>query len=304
MANITTGQKNVLVPPEKGRWINGMVWPSQNRLILVISDELGISLYNSNLWEVVPNTSGGLVSGRLRKLTAWTDFPIRSGSLTTDGRRLVFVRSFMQRDVYLGDLAANRSQMGTPRRLTLDLGDDYPTAWTRDSRAVILTSARSGRQAIFRQALGSRTADQLVVAPGHQNLPRVTPDGRSILFLHIDEGKRMVKIVPITGGTPKFVMDGTGVVDMRCSAAGPCIIAVRQGTGYVVCELDLVRGKGREIYKEAERRRTPDISPDGKWLALAAGTKIVLRSFSTGAIVREVPVRDTSNLATLDYAPD
>ena len=49
-----------------------------------------------------------------------------------------------------------RSVMGIPRRLTLDLGDDYPTAWTRDSKSVILTSDRNGPMAIFLQDLKNR----------------------------------------------------------------------------------------------------------------------------------------------------
>ena len=79
----------------------------------------------------------------------------------------------------------------------------------------------------------------------------------------------------------------------------------RQDKGIVVSELDLVKGKGREIFRDNENRFShPDISPDGKFLAEALGTKIILRSYSTGAVVREIAVRGVTDLNTLDYAPD
>jgi hypothetical protein len=46
----------------------------------------------------------------------------------------------------------------------------------------------------------------------------------------------------------------------------------------------------------------PDISPDGKWLATPSGAKVILRSFTTGAVVREFAARRTTNLVNLDYA--
>jgi Tol biopolymer transport system component len=145
----------------------------------------------------------------------------------------------------------------------------------------------------------------LVVAPGNQLLPRVTPDGNSIVFLNVDQSKRTLQIVPIAGGTPKSLMEVEGrVADLRCSRAGVCTIAQRQDKGFILFELNLSKGRGREIYREVESFKTPDISPDGKWLAVPAGTKIVIRSFLTGAVVREIPVRGATNLTSLDYAPD
>jgi Tol biopolymer transport system component len=307
---IASGQKNVVVPAEKKLEIGSMVWVSQNRMIVTVDEELGINRYESNLWEIHLNDGGTLVAGGLRKLTSWTDFPIRSGSLSTDGKRLVFIRSVRQRGVYVAPLEAGGTRMGTPRRLTLDLGDDYPTDWTHDSKAVILTSSRNGPQAIFRQDLDKQTADQIVVMPGEQAVARVTPDGNSVLFRGDDPVKKITQLmrVPIAGGTPEAVPNAAKVgTTYRCAPAGVCVIAQPQDQGFMVFEFDPVKGKGREIYRDSQVEHL-FLSPDGKWIANTSGTgketKIVLRSFSTGAVGREIPVRGVTELTSFDYASD
>ena len=75
--------------------------------------------------------------------------------------------------------------------------------------------------------------------------------------------------------------------------------------GNIVFEIDVAKGKGREIYRDADRHiGSPDISPDGKWLASPVGKRVIIRSFQLERIVREIPVRGASNLHTLYFAPD
>jgi Tol biopolymer transport system component len=306
--DVSNGRARTLVPAEKKLWMDSIVWPSQNRIVVPVY-EAGAGLNsqgNNNLWEVRVNEAGAPNAG-LHKLTAWTDFSIRAGSMTMYGKRLVFVRSFRQRDVYVAELGANRLSLGTPRRLTLDLGDDYPTAWTRDSKRVVLTSDRNGPPAVFLQDLSKPTAEQLVSGSTSQIVPRVAPDGKSILFVGRHQGKRGLMRTPLTGGTVEVLLEMTGIADFRCAPSGPCLITERQDGGLVVSELDLNKGKGREIYREAKTFSTPDISSDGKRLAVVSRSKIIVRSFATGAIEREVAVRGLPNaphLVSLDYAPD
>jgi Tol biopolymer transport system component len=137
----------------------------------------------------------------------------------------------------------------------------------------------------------------------------MAPDRQSVLFCSMVpiEGTCRLMRAPLAGGTPRLVDAIPQIGDFRCSAAGPCSVAQRLGEneGHAVFEMDLVRGKGREIYRDGGNLSgTPDISPDGKWLAAVSGTTILLRSFATGAVVREIPVRGATRLATLDYAPD
>ena len=286
LIEIGSRRKNVLIPAERNLELGSIVWPSQNRVIVAIDEELGVNQYDSNLWEIRLNGDGAMAAGGLRRLTAWTDFPIRSGSLSADGKRLVFIRSFQQRDVYVAPLEAGGTRMGTPRRLTLDLGDDYPTDWTRDSKTVILTSSRNGPPAIFRQDLDKQTADQIVVMPrksGNQLVARVTPDGNSVLFRNWDPTKKIAQLMraPIGGGTPEAVTNAENVGNnYRCASAGVCVMAQRQGLEFIVSELDPVKGKGREIYR-ARQVENLWLSPDGKWIADTSESRLARpRSFS------------------------
>jgi serine/threonine protein kinase/Tol biopolymer transport system component len=310
LIDIANGQRHVLVAAEKKLAIGSIVWASPTRVILSIDEDLGVNIYNSNLWEIRLNRNGDAVPNGLHRLTAWTDCPIRSGSLSTDGKRLVFIRSVRQRDVYVAPLEEGGKRMGTPRRLTLDLRDDYPTDWTSDSRTVIFTSARNGMQGIFRQDLDKETAEQIVVMPGSQILARITSDGNSVLFKNYDPATRTNQLmrVPIAGGTPEKIPNTEHFgVSYRCAPAGLCIMGQKKGQEFIVSELDLAKGKGREIYRSSQ---VVDFypSPDGKWLASSSGTgsatRIILRSSSTGAVVREIPLRGVTKLTSVHFSAD
>ena len=178
----------------------------------------------------------------------------------------------------------------------MDLGDDSPAAWTRDSKTVILTSDRNGPIHIFRQDLDKPTADLISAEPGSQILSRVTPDGKSIVYCSIVPVQHTCRLtrVLLAGGTPVLLDVLPNIADCAAPTAGPCVIAQMQGpdSGDIVFEMDLETGKGREIYRDADKHvAAPDISPDGKWLASPSGRKVIVRSFSTGEVVREIEVR-------------
>lgn len=311
LVEIATGKKQVLSIGNKKQSFGSVVWPEQNRLILSIDEDLGTNRYESNLWEANLDKNGVLIAGGLRQLTFWVECPIRTGSLATDGKKLLFIRSLHQRDVYVAPLEAGGARMGTPRRLTLDLGDDYPSDWAADSKTVILTSTRNGPQGIFRQGLEERTAQPLVAIPGNQALARSAYKD-SFLFLNYDPAKdehSQLMRVSTRGGTVQLVPNAARVgFNYRCSAVGTCVMAQKQEDGqFAVSELDIEKGKVREIYKDTHVDHLV-LSPDGKWIADTTGsgveTKIVLRSFATGKVEREIPIRGVTKLVSFDYSSD
>ena len=117
------------------------------------------------------------------RLTAWTDFPIQPGSLTTDGKRLVFVRSFAQRDVYVAGHrcrpippgAAAPADAGTRRRLPdgLDPRQQVRHSHLRPLRPDEDLPAGPGQ---------TDAPTRWWSWPGSQILPRMAPDGNSVLF--------------------------------------------------------------------------------------------------------------------------
>jgi WD40 repeat protein len=211
--------------------------------------------------------------------------------------------------VYVAELHPTKRKMGAPRRLTLDLGDDYPTAWTPDSSAVLFTSDRNGPSAIFRQRLDEQTAEQIVFGPRSQIIARSSPDGTGILFASRDGAERGVMRAPMKGGKAKLLFEAPDTIGIRCSRVGPCTLTERRDGVVTVSEIDPVSGRRkREIYRDtAIKFAGPDLSPDAKWLATPSQTKIILRSFTTGAVVREISVQGATAAApllNLDYAPD
>ncbi|MGA8027604.1 MAG: hypothetical protein WB992_10685 [Bryobacteraceae bacterium] len=306
--------KKVLVGPKHNLVIGAIAWSSSNRLIMTVNRNTTPNQYESNLWELRFAPNGTDVLGGMRRLTDWKDLPIRARCLSTDGKRIVFIRSFRQRDVYVAPLENGSTRMGAPRRLTLDLGDDYPSDWTRDSKTVIITSARNGPQTLFRQDVDKQTAEQIVRMPGHQVLGRVTPDGSSVLFMAMDANKSPpslhLMVAPIHGGAAAPVPNAPNPgFFYRCSPAGVCLDAQKDGDGdYVISELSLTGGTGREIYRD-RHMAFPDISPDGRSIAdftrtNDGSTKVVIRSFATGERTQEIPVPNTSSFLSFGYAPD
>ena len=99
------------------------------------------------------------------------------------GRRHSLFRQAVEPDVYVTDLDANGTRLSTPRRLTLDERADFPYSWTPDSKSVIFTSDRNGRFNIFRQGVHDAEPEILVRSDEDLAVPRLSPDGNSIIYL-------------------------------------------------------------------------------------------------------------------------
>ena len=142
----------------------GFWWASDGRLIFSLA-EPDPNGNDSNLWEVRLDPRTGKPENKPARMTNWVGFSFASPTLTADGKRLAFLKSNFQTNVYVAELKAGGTKLTTPRRLTLDERNDWPDAWTSDSRAVLFWSDRNGSNQVFKQNIDQETAET-VAGPG------------------------------------------------------------------------------------------------------------------------------------------
>jgi hypothetical protein len=100
---------------------------------------------NFSLWSVAIAATTGEAAGKAVQLTSWSESLPVSVTVTSDGKRLSFLKERIWHDVYLGDLGRDGSSMKPPRRFTLDNRGSYLDEWTRDSKAILFSSSRNGK---------------------------------------------------------------------------------------------------------------------------------------------------------------
>ena len=128
--------------------------------------------------------------------------------------RFSFLKSRLWQDVYLGELGPDCATMKPPRRFTLDNRGSYPNGWTRDSRAIIFSSNRSGKSEVFKQGLNDSVGEAVVQGPEDSYNAGLSPDGSWMLYeqspptTHAAPSSphRLVRR-PIAGGSPEIVLE-------------------------------------------------------------------------------------------------
>ncbi len=287
------------------------------RLLTLLSDA---ESHTVGLWEVPIDGSPGAARGSPKRLTDWKPggsyigmfsigarAGVRLSSASSDGKRVV-----MKRDMSHGDILVARFDerlgrlLGTPRRLTTDERGSYPGAWTPDGRTILFNLGQSGSQDIFMQRLDAESAEPLVVGPGNQVLPRMSSDGRWVIFQEPvgAAGSRIMR-VPLAGGRPEEVHATTRVAWPRCAVRGRCVLFEKDGDRWVISSFDPVRGKGDRLCSIPFNTRGEDLSPDGTAVALVvedSRSMNRIRIYSLrGEPQKDVVVENATALANLDW---
>ncbi len=308
-------------------------WRGDGRLLYVVG-EAPPNQYDSNLWEVRFDPATGKPSSQPRQLTDWTGFNFQDPEITADGKRLVFLNTHGQSDVYVGELGAGNSDYKSPRRLTLDERLDWPAGWSADSKAVFFYSDRNGNFDIYRQSIDQSNADPVVTGSDEKWWPQESSDGKWIVFMSWPKSGdpatsgRLMR-VPITGGPPEFIMDikghpwvaGTGDVfgtvggfpSFRCPRQGtaPCVLAENENRKEITfTAFDPVQGKKNQIAVVPRKSGAPvpwDLSPDGSQLAIAfydenLGDLQILPV--AGGTAEKKPLKDWNRLIAVAWAAD
>jgi len=312
-----TGQSPVTV--FSSPTVHDFYWLPPSRIIYSRSDTEPNGK-SDNLWEIRVDPRTGASVGQPHRLTNWAAFHIDDITATADGQRLAFHRWSAQSGVYVGQLGRGGTSITTPRRITFTEADEWPVAWTADSKAVIFMSDRNGHWGVFKQALDQDSAEALVIGAknAEADSPRISPDGAWLLYQELTEKTErlwpMARLmrVPVNGGPPELVFSARFYNSHRCSRAEAnlCVFAEQTSDGkwLVFSALDPISGKGRELAKFAT---DPlgfyhwDLSPDGKRIAILKGgeNQIHVLALDNGA-VRDLMVKGWTGFNSLDWSSD
>lgn len=274
--------------------------------------------FDCDLWEMELDPSTGVPSGK-RRLTNWPGMNFFGFSASSDGKRLAFLRSSFEADVYVGDVGKKTRRVENVRRLTQDEHNDLPTGWTADNNSVLFFSDRNGDINVFRQALDSDTAVALTSGPEHKWAPRLTGDGQSIDYLMAKKslfsvGPFPVKLmrIAVNGGAPRNILTATLIRDHRCARA-PSTVCVfdeisEDGQTMTLSTYDPEHGRGRAI---TTLNPNPyinwDLSPDGSTIAMSTFNthegRIRLLPLS-GESRPDLVIKNIPFMFSLDWTPD
>jgi Tol biopolymer transport system component len=237
-----------------------------------------------NYWTLPLDPRSGKRIGSPTQLTKWTGFcSFGTGNTTTDGKRLVFIRSAVNWTVYVADLAAGGTRMSNLRHLTLDERPDFLQDWTNDSTKVLFDSDNANRYGIFEQALDGGAPRTISTGAGNFRNTQVTPDGKWVLgvfYPHAAEpnsDNRLMRI-PLSGGMPELltsIAEGGGAIFCARSPSSLCLLGERsQDRKHLsFVSIDPTRGRGSQLLSlgidPTDYAWSVDPSPGGNRIAVA-----------------------------------
>ncbi len=230
---------------------DAVAWTHDGRLLFSLSEEPPNQV-ESNIWALHIDARTGKPVGRPERVTSGPDAkPLES--VSTDGRRMAFVRTNIVPTVYITEVNPRTKTIAPLQRLTMDELQNRPYEWTPDGKTVLYVSNRDGGSHIFRQDIDSATPELVVGAPYSAIILRLNPEGTEIFFtseLSKAESKesdgqpetqtvkadaknpadpeashqfrsRMVRMmrVPLAGGTPQVLFEEPGINNFQCARA-------------------------------------------------------------------------------------
>lgn len=193
-----------------------------------------------------------------------------SPAYSPNGRRIVFVRSFKQSDLWL-----MRADGSHQRRLTRTPGiDETEPGWSPDGKEIVFTvrSLDDSPQGISIVGVDGRHRRQLT--GGKDTSPSWSPDGSEIAFSRFDdstEGASII-VIPANGGTLTDLSSDPGAEDFDpdWSPDGNRILFAKSPDTFR-SDVYVMNADGsdvRQVTTTPERdEQDPVWSPDGQWIA-------------------------------------
>jgi eukaryotic-like serine/threonine-protein kinase len=313
------GVNRTVVVRQADLGLEGLCWLPSGRIIY--SRQESPDSNDDNLWQIGVDEHSGTPTDKPKRITRWAGSTISWLSASADGKRLAVLKGTHHAQVYLGELAEGGTRIKPPRRLTNDESNDWPLAWTADSKAILFGSDRNGSWGIFKQGMGQDTAELLVIEPQNVGLGprRLSADGAFVLYIEVPRTAsaptRLMRI-PVSGGVPQLVLETKGWQSFDC-AREPVSLCVlyednQDEKHFTLTAFDPVKGRGkllRTIERDPSPLRTPRcaLSPDGSTFAISRSgeTEIRIRLFSlAGGADREITLNAWPDITGLDWSSD
>jgi eukaryotic-like serine/threonine-protein kinase len=306
-----SGANRTVVVPYSSLYMFDLWWLPEGRM--AYSQQESSDPSDDNLWQIGIEGRSGTPTGNPKRMTQWAGSYTYWLSASADGKRLVVQKGTSQNQVYLGQLAAGGTRMNAPQRLTHDDALDLPTAWTPDSKAVLLYSNRNGTWGVFKQEIGQDTAEPVATGPEEAFLPRLSPDGAWLLYLTQGSSTpvRLMRIA-VNGGVPQIVLEARHWVYFACARAPASLCVILETSQdkkqLTVTAFDPLKGRDR-VLRTIQYDHFPGmgLSPDGTMFAISKSgeAEIHIRLLSlSGGPDREITVKGWPNLTSLDWSPD
>jgi eukaryotic-like serine/threonine-protein kinase len=294
----------------------GFWWAQDGRLIFSLA-EASPNSNDSNLWEVRLDPRTGKLQDKPNRITNWVGFSFASPTGTADGKRMAFLKLNFQSNVYIAEVEAGGAKLTAPRRLTLDERNDFPTAWTSDSRAVVFWSDRNGTNQVFKQSIDQQSAEIIVAGSDQAWLPRVSPDGRSVVYVSSkafgDPSPRIMR-VGSSGEATQVVMEVQRLGNIACPRGSSTLCFMGQlsedGKKLVLSTFDPMQGNPHEVL-------TFEIHPGTlyNWMPSPDGSRVIFMYYNPleGRIrllslksepERDIVVKGWAGFNSVDWAAD
>jgi serine/threonine protein kinase len=271
------GGQRTLILSKPRAWEQGGVtqvwWLPDGRILYRLPDPLSYPDYN--IWAVAAEPGSGKLLGVPERVANVVGDPENFGA-SGDGKRFIYMSTRSSESVYLSNLERRAGKINS-WRLTLDNWDSMADAWTRDSKAILFQSTRSGRSAILKQRIDQQTAQILLSGAESYQQAMFSPGGDRLLYtasatLYRADASKRIESIPVERGRPTILLPGDYTYHCGSMPSARCVLGEIKSAQYVFSNLDPVHGKGDEIQRlNVQFNPNWSLSPDGNKIAIADG---------------------------------
>lgn len=262
--------------------VKGITWLADGRIVYSATTRLD----EYNLFAIATADNGRTANGKPHRITTWKDFAASSFQVTADGKHMIVLKSHSDDAVFIGSLAQDAHGF-VPRRLTADNWRNVGTAWTTDSRSVLLFSQRNGSYAIRKQEIDGNSAETLVDGPENYRNPVSTSNGFLLYTAFaskngvVDPKSWQLMSTPLSGGPRVLLLQGRYSYECGHAPNSLCVMADLQPDNQLVFyKLDPTKGKGAEIARIQDYKSETahwNLSPQGTQAVIAGPSQQMVR---------------------------